>query len=115
LVFSITLSAASALAQDKAKAAPKAQSGGDMGAVGHKLANPLANLWSLSMNFETPKAFDGDVNTGDPKYGADMIFQPVMPIPLHGTGDAQCGLSRGPSFRSFSASPSRKGSTNSIM
>jgi hypothetical protein len=29
------------------------------------------------------------VNTGDPKVGADMIFQPVMPIPLYGTGDAQ--------------------------
>jgi hypothetical protein len=88
LLFSITLSAASALAQEEAKAAPKAQSGGDMGEIGHKLSNPLASLWSLSMNFETPKIFDGDVNTGDPKYGADMIFQPVMPIPLYGEGDA---------------------------
>jgi hypothetical protein len=40
------------------------------------------------MNFETPKIFDGDVNTGDPKYGADMIFQPVMPLPLYGEGAA---------------------------
>ena len=61
---------------------------GSLGEVGHKLANPLAALWSLSMNFETPKIFDGDVNTGDPKYGADMIFQPVMPLPLYGEGDA---------------------------
>jgi len=38
LLFSITLSAASALAQEEAKAAPKAQSGGDMGEIGHKLA-----------------------------------------------------------------------------
>jgi hypothetical protein len=65
---------------------------GTLGQVGAKLANPLANIWALSMNFETPKFFDGDVNTGDPKVGADMIFQPVMPIPLYGTGDAQWRL-----------------------
>jgi hypothetical protein len=62
---------------------------GSLGAVGAKLANPLSSLWSLSMNFETPKYYDGDINTGDPRMGADMIFQPVMPIPLCGKGDAQ--------------------------
>ncbi len=61
---------------------------GDMGAVGAKLSNPLSDLWSLSMNFETPKFFDGDINTGDAKVGADLIFQPVMPIPLSGEGKA---------------------------
>jgi hypothetical protein len=65
---------------------------GTLGQVGAKLANPLASLWSLQMNFETPKFFDGDVNTGDPKVGADMIFQPVMPLPLYGTGDAEWRL-----------------------
>ena len=34
---------------------------GDMGAVGAEVANPLSNLWSLSMNFELLKFFDGDV------------------------------------------------------
>jgi hypothetical protein len=61
---------------------------GSLGEVGHKLADPLADLWSLSMNYETPKFFDGDVNTGDPKVGADMIFQPVMPLALYGEGAA---------------------------
>ena len=42
LLFSITLSAASAQAQEGDKAAPKAQSGQDLGEVGTKLANPLA-------------------------------------------------------------------------
>jgi hypothetical protein len=41
------------------------------------------------MNWEVPKLFDGDVNTGNPEMGADMIFQPVMPLPLYGSGDAQ--------------------------
>jgi hypothetical protein len=61
---------------------------GNLGAVGQKLANPLSDLWNMSMNFETPKFFDGDVNTGDPRVGANMIFQPVMPLPLFGSGDA---------------------------
>jgi hypothetical protein len=88
LLLALSLSAVSALAQEETKTATKTQSGGGLSEVGHKLANPLADLWSLSMNFETPKIFDGDVNTGDPKYGADMIFQPVMPLPLYGEGAA---------------------------
>jgi hypothetical protein len=73
---------------EEAKAAAGGGEHHDMGEIGAKLSNPLANLWSLSMNFETPKFFDGDINTGDPKVGADMIFQPVMPIPLYGEGKA---------------------------
>ena len=61
---------------------------GSLGAVGAKLSNPLSNLWSLSMNFEFLKFYDGDINTGDAKVGSDLIFQPVMPIPLFGEGDA---------------------------
>ncbi len=60
----------------------------DLGAVGKKLVNPLGELWSLSMNFEPVKFYDGDLNTGNPELGSDMIFQPVMPIPLYGEGDA---------------------------
>ena len=55
---------------------------GNLGEVGAKLANPLGELWALNFNFETPKIFDGDVNTGNPRFGADVIFQPVLPIPL---------------------------------
>jgi hypothetical protein len=61
-------------------------SGQNLGAVGAKLANPLSELWSLTMNFQMPQFFDGDVNTGDSRVGASMIFQPVMPIPLYGEG-----------------------------
>jgi hypothetical protein len=87
------LSAASAQAQENAKAAPKTQSGKEnLGQVGAKLSNPLANLWALSMSFNMPQFMDGDLNTGDPELGATLLFQPVMPIPLFGTGDDQWRL-----------------------
>jgi hypothetical protein len=84
---------AAALAPFNATAQEKAAAGApehhDLGAVGAKLANPLSNLWSISMNFQMPQFYDGDVNTGDPELGANMIFQPVLPIPLFGEGDAE--------------------------
>ncbi|MHC4943276.1 MAG: hypothetical protein ACYTG7_09690 [Planctomycetota bacterium] len=73
--------------QVDAEAAPEGQQKEDLKAVGSKLANPIADLWALVMNFETPKFYDGDLNLGDPKVGYDMIFQPIMPIPLHGEGE----------------------------
>jgi hypothetical protein len=41
------------------------------------------------MNFELLKTYDGDINNGNAKVGSDMIFQPVMPIPLYGEGEDQ--------------------------
>ena len=77
-----------AIAAEKAPAADPRAGHDDLSAVGKKLANPLGNLWNLSMNFEAPKFFDGDLNAGDPEIGADMVFQPVLPIPLYGEGNA---------------------------
>ena len=72
-------------AQSKGAAdAPKAH---DLDAIGNKLANPLSELWSLQFNLQMPQFFDGDVNTGDPKLGANTIFQPVLAIPLFGRGE----------------------------
>ena len=103
LFFSIPPSTA------KAQEGAKEQSGGDLGEVGAKLANPLGSLWSLVMNFETPKFFDGNINTGDPEIGADMIFQPVMPIPLYGTGEAQWRLITRPVIPFIFRQPSPEG------
>lgn len=61
----------------------------DMGEIGKKLANPLASLWALNFNSYLPAFYDGDVNRGSAKLGATTIFQPVLPIPLHGEGDDQ--------------------------
>jgi hypothetical protein len=61
----------------------------DMGAVGAKLANPLSDLWALQFNTELLKFSDGDLNSGDSQISSDTIFQPVLPIPLYGEGDAE--------------------------
>jgi hypothetical protein len=72
-----------------AEAEPAASTKQDLGEVGAKLANPLSNLWALSTSINAPQFFDGDANTGDPQTGGGMVFQPVMPIPLHGEGEDQ--------------------------
>jgi hypothetical protein len=74
----------SATAQEKAAAGGSGQ--GDMGEIGKKLANPLANLWALNFNSFMPGFYDGDVNQGDAKLGATTIFQPILPVPLYGEG-----------------------------
>ena len=106
LLFSITLSAGSALAHE-ADPHPHAEDSkaedeyahpkhGTLGQVGAKLANPLSDLWALNTSFNMPQFYDGDVNTGDPKLGATMLFEPILPIPLHGTGDAEWRLATRP-------------------
>jgi hypothetical protein len=72
----------------QAQAQPE-PSGQELSEVGHKLANPVSNLWALSSSFNAPQFFDGDLNAGDPEVGGLMVFQPVMPIPLHGEGKDQ--------------------------
>jgi hypothetical protein len=62
---------------------------GSLGQIGAKLANPLGELWALNTSFNMPQFYDGDVNTGDPKLGATALFQPILPIPLYGTGKGE--------------------------
>ena len=85
LFFSIPPSTAKA--QEGSKEASKAPSKqGDMGEIGKKLANPLADLWALNFNSFIPGFFDGDLNRGDSELGATTIFQPILPVPLKGEG-----------------------------
>ena len=65
---------------------------GSLGSIGAKLADPTANIWALVLNFQGPTFYDGDLNTGSPKVGGNVIFQPVMPIPLYGSGKDQWKL-----------------------
>ena len=62
---------------------------GSLGNIGAKLADPTANVWALSFNIQAPQFYDGDLNSGSPKVGANVIFQPVLPFPLYGTGENQ--------------------------
>jgi hypothetical protein len=62
---------------------------GSLGNIGAKLADPTANVWALQFNIQGPIFYDGDLNTGSPEVGGNVVFQPVLPIPLYGTGKNQ--------------------------
>jgi hypothetical protein len=59
---------------------------GGLGEIGAKLSDPTSNIWALQMNWQGPVFYDGDLNTGNPEVGGNMVFQPVLPFPLYGTG-----------------------------
>ncbi|MCG6980644.1 MAG: mechanosensitive ion channel [Deltaproteobacteria bacterium] len=89
--------------------APKTQSGENLGKIGAKLANPLGELYALSMSFNMPQFYDGDANTGDPELGATLLFQPILPIPLYGTGDDEMRLMTRPIIPFIFSQPIPKG------
>jgi hypothetical protein len=64
---------------------PKAASESDLAETGRKLSNPIGDVWALSARFDLNFA-DGEVNLGDPKIGSKLIFQPILPFPLYGSG-----------------------------
>jgi len=72
--------------------APKALAGGSqsdhesLAEVAAKLSNPVSDVWALFTQFGLTWS-DGDFNGGDPELGGNMIFQPILPIPLFGEGD----------------------------
>jgi hypothetical protein len=75
-------------------AGPQHPEHGSMGEVGAKLANPISDMWSMQFNFQGPTWNDGDLNFGDPQLGGNVIFQPVMPLPLYGKGEDTWSVSR---------------------
>src|SRR4029450_11801691 len=66
---------------------PKSAAGspGDLAETGKRLSNPLSDVWALFTRFDASFA-GGDVNLGDAKVGGSMLFQPILPMPLHGSG-----------------------------
>jgi len=79
---------ASAEGSDAQPATHHASEHGSLAEVGAKLSDPTSNVWALFTEFDLSFS-DGDVNTGDPKPGGAMIFQPILPIPLYGEGKKQ--------------------------
>ena len=59
---------------------------GNLSEIGAKLSNPVSDLWAMFTQFGVTWS-DGDVNTGDAEIGGNMIFQPILPVPLYGEGD----------------------------
>jgi hypothetical protein len=62
---------------------------GGLGDIGAKLANPLGDVWALTFSNNLPAFYDGDVNQGDPKVGAATVFEPILPIPIFGSGASE--------------------------
>ena len=65
---------------------------GSLAEIGAKLSDPTSNVWALQFNIQGPTFYDGDLNVGDPKLGGNVIFQPILPFPLYGTGKNQWKL-----------------------
>ena len=80
------LSTGSVLAADKAAISPSETKHGSLDRIGKKLANPVSDIWAITTSWNMPTFYDGDVNTGDPKVGASMVIEPILPFPLFGSG-----------------------------
>ena len=73
-----------------AEGAPKA--GGESAAeIGAKLSDPTSDVWALFTQFGMTFS-DGDANAGDPKVAGNITFQPIMPIPIYGSGEDEWRL-----------------------
>jgi len=75
------------------QAAAEAGSSGheDLAKIGAKLSNPVSDVWALFTEFDVFFS-DGDVNRGNSEVGGRMLFQPILPLPLFGSGEAEWKL-----------------------
>ncbi len=84
---------------------------GGLGDIGAKLSDPTSNIWALQMNWQGPVFYDGDLNTGGPEVGGNMVFQPILPFPLYGTGKNQWKMITRPVIPIIFSQPVPRGAT----
>jgi hypothetical protein len=77
---------------------------GDVSETGKKLANPLSNVWALFTEFDF-NVSDGNLNPGHQRAGGRTIFQPILPIPLFGSGEKEWKLISRPTLPFLSSQP----------
>jgi len=99
LMLSLWMSPLTAHAEDE----------GDLSKTGAELSNPLGVLWALSASFGAPQFYDGQSVSGGARLGANMLFQPIMPVPLYGTGASELRLITRPIVPLFFSQPIPKG------
>jgi hypothetical protein len=92
-----------------AKSAYRHPKHGTLGQIGAKLANPLGDIWALTTSWNMPAFYDGDVNTGNPEVGATMVLEPVLPIPVFGTGKGEWRMVTRPIIPLIFSEPIPKG------
>ena len=101
--------AATARAQEPSPAAAGgAAEQSDVAEIGQKLANPVSDVWALFTEFDLEFS-DGNVNEGGAELGGDMVFQPILPFPLYGSGDNAWKLITRPTFPAVFSTPIPKG------
>ena len=76
-----------------AAAAPKASGAPESSAaaVGQKLSDPTSDVWAMFTQFGMTFS-DGDNNLGDPQVAGNISFQPIMPVPIYGSGENEWRL-----------------------
>jgi hypothetical protein len=94
-----------------APAAPGEAVGSEHGSVAEvaaKLSNPVSSVWGLFTQFGLTSS-DGDVNQGDDQFGGNILFQPILPIPLFGKGKDQWKLITRPTVPFLMGTPVPEG------
>ena len=74
-----------------ARAQQGAEQATDLAEAGRKLSNPLSDLWAFYARFGLSFA-DGNATSTVPKVGGTMLFQPILPVPLYGSGEGKWSL-----------------------
>jgi hypothetical protein len=72
--------------------------------IGAKLSNPLSDVWALFTQFGLTFN-DGELNQKRPKVAGNIMFEPVVPLPLYGTGDDEWKLVIRPTVPFFIEQP----------
>ncbi len=85
LISTLVMSATAAYAEQTSAADEKSEHG-SLSEIGAKLVNPFSNIWALFTEFDFYFS-DGNLNKGTAEFGSRMIFQPIMPLPIYGSGD----------------------------
>jgi hypothetical protein len=91
LTFVLVAEAAAAQPAGPAAAGAAGASQAELAEIGAKLSNPVSDVWALFTEFDVYFS-DGDVNNGDSEVGGRMLFQPILPFPLYGSGEHEWKL-----------------------
>ena len=76
-------------------------------------ANPVGKLAFVFTQFAATFN-DGDLNTGDSHIAGNITFQPIIPIPLYGSGDDEWRIVTRPTINLFTEQPVPEGEVNNF-
>ena len=80
-LFALTLGLAFTLPAMAQSSKDSGTEHGSLGELGAKLSDPTSDVWALFTEFDFFWS-RGDLSDDDYKFGADMIFQPILPFKL---------------------------------